>query len=113
MLNTVKKGQTMLKEKKIYLKGYLIQEAKIKRLKQLIETNVKNKKQYEEKILFAQNLRKEIEFKIESLDDEVLKELIYNKYILGKTLEEISYIINYSKRHVERLHIKALEKINI
>lgn len=103
----------MLKEKKIYLKSYLIQEAKIKRLTQLIATDEKKKKQYQEKILFARNLRKEIEYKIESVDDEVLKELLYNKYILGKTLEEISLVINYSKRHVERLHIKALEKINI
>ena len=31
----------------------------------------------------------------------------------GKTLEEISLILNYSKRHIERLHIKALEKFNM
>ena len=55
----------------------------------------------------------EIEQKISNVDDELLCEILYQKYILGKTLEDIAVILNYSKRHIERLHIKALEKFKI
>lgn len=103
----------MIKEKKLYLKRYLVQESKISRYKQMKRTDPKRKKLYEEKIALADSLRKEIENKIETLDDDILKEILYNKYILGKTLDEISLIVNYSKRHVERLHIKALNEIII
>lgn len=100
----------MQKQKKEYLKRYLLQEAKIARFKQM---NYIDKNTLKNKITEAENLRLEIEIKINSLDNELLIELLYQKYILGKTLDEISIILNYSKRHIERLHVKALEKIEI
>lgn len=103
----------MNREKKIYLKRYLLQESKISRFNQMKILDPKREKLYQQKISIAKTIRKEIENKIETVDDDLLKEILYNKYILGKTLEEISLVINYSKRHVERLHIKALEKIII
>ena len=75
--------------------------------------NPENKDYYNQKILKAKALRKDIELKISKVGDETLCELLFQKYVFGKTLEEISYIINYSKRHTERLHIKALEKFNM
>ncbi len=103
----------MINNKKEYLKLYLIQESKIDRLKQMKRTNKSLKNRYDNEIKKSILLRKEIEEKIEKVDNAVLREILYNKYILGKTLEEISFIVNYSKRHVERLHIKALDKIII
>lgn len=100
----------MLRQKKEYLKRYLLQEAKIARFKQM---DYIDKKTLKTKICEAENIRSEIEIKINSLDNELLIELLYQKYILGKTLDEISIILNYSKRHIERLHVKALEKIEI
>ena len=72
-----------------------------------------NKKVYLDEIIRSKELRNEIELKILSLKDELLIELMYNKYILGKTIEEICFILNYSQRQIERLHAKALDKIEI
>lgn len=102
-----------MQKKKEYLNSYLNQEALIERFHQLLLINPENKEYYNQKILNAKALRNDIEFKISLVKDERLCELLYQKYVLGKTLEEISYIINYSKRHTERLHIKALEKFNM
>lgn len=103
----------MLKNKRNYLKSYLLQQAKISRLKEMILVNPNFKETYRQEIKTAENLRSEIEEKISQMEDEILKELLFQKYILGKTLEEIGYIINYSKRHTERLHIVALEKFKM
>lgn len=103
----------MIREKKKYLKNYLIQESKLNRLKIMQKKNPKKKSFYKEKIKNAYYIRSKIEQKIESIEDELLKEILYDKYILGMTLEEVSISINYSKRHTERLHIKALEEIKL
>lgn len=103
----------MHEKKKRYLKQYLLQQAVIKRLEQLKTQNPDRKDFYNGKIKAAKNLRNKIEEKIENLPSANLREVLYNKYILGKTLEEISFILNYSKRHIERLHVKALEKFTL
>lgn len=103
----------MIRDTKIYLKQYLIKEAKLSRLKQMKNKYPNRRQFYQEKIKNVYKERNKIEEKIESVDEELLREILYNKYILGKSLEEISIIINYSKRHTERLHMKALKKIQI
>jgi hypothetical protein len=102
-----------MQKKKEYLNSYLNQETLIERYYQMLLKNPENKDYYNQKILEAKALRKNIELKISEVGDETLCELLFQKYVFGKTLEEISYIINYSKRHTERLHIKALEKFNM
>ena len=103
-----------MREKKIrHLKQYRIQQAVIKRFEQLIILYPEKKDFYFKKIKNAKLLREKIESQIESVENPVLKELLYHKYIFGKTLEEIALILNYSKRHIERLHVKALEKFNL
>lgn len=103
----------MQSEKKKYLSHYLLQEARINRLYEMIRINPSRKSEYEIKISNCKHLREDIEEKISEMDDQLLCELLYQKYILGKTLEEIAIILNYSKRHIERLHIKALEKFKM
>jgi len=103
----------MQEEKKRYLGKYLLQETKINTLNQLAIKNPQRKDYYLRKIKESKELRAEIEEKIEAVEDGTLSEILYQKYIFGKTLEQISYILNYSKRHIERLHIKALEKIEL
>lgn len=99
--------------KKNYLKQYLLQEKKIKRLEETLETNPTKSTTVKQDIENCKDLRKEIENKISSINDPILSELLYEKYILGKTLEDISFNLNYSVRQIERLHIKALENISI
>ena len=99
--------------KKQYLSNYLLQESKIKRFELLIEKNPKNQEEYEKEIEKAKKLRFQIEEKISAMEDELLSEILFQKYVFGHTLEEIGYEINYSKRQTERLHRKALENFNM
>jgi len=103
----------MREEKKKYLKNYLLQETKIERLERMCLLNPENIEKYKDEITKADNLRINIENSISQVKDPVLCELLYLKYVLGKTLEEIALTLNYSKRHIERLHIKALEQFEI
>ncbi len=100
-------------EKKKYLRQYLLQENKIKRLNEMKIKKPGESAKCDSEINRCKALRKEIEDKISKIDDALLSELLYEKYILGKTLEDISFDLNYSVRQIERLHIKALEKIVI
>lgn len=102
-----------MQAKKKFLKQYLLQQAKIKRLNEMLSRNPENEQKYYKQINDCIKLRQYIEEKIELVDDDILKELLMQKYLCGKTLEEISYIINYSKRHTERLHLKALSCIQL
>lgn len=103
----------MNKEKKEYLSLYLLQNEKIRRLKEAALKSPEREREYIHKINGAQALRIEIEEKIEAVDGGVLSELLYLKYVCGKTLMEISYELNYSVRQIERLHIKALQKFEM
>lgn len=103
----------MQQDKKKYLKSYCLQEKKIQSLRKLIIKEPKRRKVYEDGITKAEALRTEIENKIKAIDDPLLSEVLTQRYIFGHTLEELSCILNYSKRHILRLQIKALEKINI
>lgn len=103
----------MQKEKKKYLKQYLLQETKINRIKRMLLLNPEKAELYKELIESSVKLRDKIEEEIKSVDSDILSELLYQKYIFGKTLEEIALTLNYSKRHIERLHIKALENFKI
>ena len=103
----------MSKEKKEYLSLYLLQCEKIRRLRETALQNPEEKEKYILQIKTAQSLRREIEEKIEAVDGGVLSELLYLKYVCGKTLMQISYELNYSVRQIERLHIKALGKFEM
>ena len=58
-------------------------------------------------------LRKEIEDKINAVDDPKLRELLKCRYLDCKSWEEIAYKNNITWRHVYRLHEKALDEIKI
>ena len=100
-----------MKDKKAFLKEYLLQQSKIKRLGEMILTNPTKKALYTAQINKCNNICNNIENRILKLDDTILQEILIQKYICGKNLEEVSHSINYSKRHTERLHVKALEKL--
>lgn len=100
-------------EKKEYLDLYLLQQAKIERLRKQIEINPDKKEKYLNSIKEAKELRDKIEDDIERTQGEVLKEILCQHYLCGRTLEETAYRLNYSKRQIERLHKKAIENVNI
>lgn len=97
-------------DKKEYLKSYLLQQNKINRLNEMARLNPDSSKRYMNEIEKCKALRIKIENEISAMDDELLKEVLFLKYVCGKNLEEVSYFINYSKRQTERFHKAALEK---
>lgn len=99
----------MRQKKKEYLSSYLLQETKINRLKKMADLNPELEPQYSKALNKALLLRIKIERQISEVDSGILSEVLYQKYIFGKTLEDIGAILNYSTRHIERLHIKALD----
>lgn len=58
-------------------------------------------------------LRKEIESKIDSIDNLKLRELMKCRYLDFKSWEEIAYKNGCSWRHVYRMHETALDLIKI
>lgn len=106
------RGKRMVNDAKKYLSLYLLQHTKIKRLEGQIALSPERREEYAALIAKSEGLRAEIEKKIEKTDGGLLSEILYLKYVLGKTLPEISYVINYSQRQTERLHRLALEKFS-
>lgn len=100
-------------DKKKILNNYLLQETKISRLNNMSLLNPEREIYFSKKISDAENFRETTEKCIKAISDTVLSEILFQKYILGKTLEQISFTLNYSKRHIERLHIKALETLDL
>lgn len=98
--------------KKEYLAKYRLQQAKIRRLCELIEENPEKKAEYDVEINKARAFRDRIEAFVEAVDGGILTEILFQKYLCGKSLEEISYNLHYSQRQTERLHIKALESFS-
>ncbi len=103
----------MQNNKKEYLSNYLLQQAKINRLNKMSLLNPDLKNKYEQEIQNAKAIRNEIENKIASVDGGILSEVLFQKYILGRNLEEVGLAINYSKRQTERMHVAALEKFKM
>lgn len=102
-----------MKDRKQYLRKYLFQQKKIERLNEMIILNPRSRAKYLEQIAECEQLCEEIEEKINNVDDERLREILFLKYICGKTLKQISIIIDYSLRHTERMHTIAIKKIEI
>ena len=59
------------------------------------------------------DLREEILVKIEMLEDYTLKQILYSKYILGKSFSQIGEELCYCEKQIGRLHKKALMQIEI
>ncbi len=102
-----------MNEKKEYLNSYLLQGDEIRILNEMILNNPSMKNIYLKKIKQCEQKRHAIEESIEKISDHRFRLVLYEKYICGRTLEEISLILNYSKRHIERLHIAALKLFEV
>ncbi|MBE6787817.1 MAG: sigma-70 family RNA polymerase sigma factor [Ruminococcaceae bacterium] len=100
-------------DKKEFLRSYTLQQAKIKRLKDMQTLFPEKAKQYQTEIKRCLEARKRIEKSINSVKNELYKEVLIQKYICKKTHEEIGLILNYSTRHIDRLHLRALEMFQI
>ncbi len=98
-------------EKTEYLSKYRIQQAKINRLNFQIAAIPANREKYETQIKECEKIRNKIEDAIDSVDGGVLSEILAEKFISGRKIEEIAEMISYSVRQTERLLKKALETL--
>lgn len=103
----------MFDEKKNVLKQYRVLQTKIQRLETMMEKFPEKADKYRVLITNCKRLRDSIEDRIDAVDGNILSEILSQKYICGRSLEEISYYLNYSKRQTERLHLRALENFCI
>lgn len=102
-----------MKRKKQFLRKYRLQQKKIERLKEMALLNPRNNSRYLEQIANCEKVCEKIEAKINEIDGDLLREILFLKYVCGKTLKEIAITIEYSLRHTERMHTEAIKKIDI
>ena len=100
-------------DKKAFLRSYTLQQAKINRLKEMKTLFPEKAKDCDSQIKECIKRRKLIEKSINNVENEVYKEVLSLKYFCKKTHEEIGLILNYSTRHIDRLHRAALENFKI
>lgn len=100
-----------IETKKDYLKNYRALLLKIGRLKLMRGINPEKSDTYEKELQDCLQKRDKIEAAIENTDGGILSEILAQKYICGRSLEEIALIVGYCKRQTERLHLKAIEKL--
>lgn len=98
-------------EKKQHLREYRLQQMKILRLTETLQKYPGEAERCRAKIEEAWKIREKIENEIDAIDDFLLREILSQKYLSGYTLGEIAIQTNYSKRQIERLHIKALNML--
>ena len=65
----------------------------------------------EKEALEMRQLMQEVKAAINTIPDETLKQLLELRYINGYTWEQIAVKINYTWRHVLRLHGEALKHV--
>ena len=60
-----------------------------------------------------ESLRQNIITAIKEIDDKRLEMILYGHFVIGQTLEEISFDMGVDYRWLMRLYKRALEKINL
>lgn len=100
-----------VEEKKEYLSLYALQQAQINRYCTLSARNADKKDKYKLKMTHAMFIRDIIEDDIDRVEDKKESEVLAQKYLCGKTLEETADMLNYSRRQVERIHLSGLEHL--
>lgn len=56
---------------------------------------------------------KDIDYRIKSIDDEDERDVLFYRYIKGKSFWEIAQLMDYSESWIHELHGRALKKIEI
>ena len=90
---------------------YRLQTARIRRLNLMMVEDPESKERYAELIKNARQFRFDVEQAIENIDGSILSEILSQRYICGRSFEDVGYEVNYSRRQIERLHRKALKRL--
>lgn len=100
-----------LDDKRSYLELYALQQARINRYSMLAAKNADKMEKYKQKMTTAMSIRDIIEDDIDKMEDKKESEVLAQKYLCGRSLEETAEMLNYSRRHIERLHLSGLEHL--
>ena len=102
----------MTKEQtKKYLAGYLVNMARVQLLKRKLEAYTMSAPSIKREIDICIKNSGEIEEIVNSCKDILAREVAVRKYIYGQSLEKIAEELNYSARHIQRIHNKAVEEL--
>ena len=96
-------------EKKLYLQNYAVYIAMSSRIKEMIKSYPSEKARFLPQLNLAMRICECIENEIELVKPRILSEILAQKYLSGKSLDEIATLMNYSKRQIERLHRSAIK----
>ena len=67
----------------------------------------------DEERLLAVRKYEEIYMQVEKVQNPVLKEVLTRHYLLGEVWEDIAFRMNYSNRHILRIHGEALKEFRL
>lgn len=73
---------------------------------------VEIKNRYKQRVLHQEIIKNEIREAIESLDDNVQKEILILRHIKFLDWAEISNIVNYSSRQCFNIYVKSLKNLS-
>ncbi len=97
---------------KEYLAGYLLNMARAQQLKRKLEAYVMSAPSIKREIDVCIKNSGEVEEIIYSCENILQREVAVRKYIYGQSLEKIAEELNYSARHIQRIHNKAVEGLS-
>lgn len=97
-------------EKKLYLQNYAVYIAMASRIRKMMIAYPSEASRFLPKLKIALRICENIENEIELVKPQLLSEILAQKYLGGKSLDEIAEVMNYSKRQIERLHCLAIKK---
>ena len=103
---------TKLQTKK-YFEGYLINMARVQRLKRELEFYIAAAPSIKREISECIKKSNAIEGIIISHSDICEREIMLRKYIYGQTIERIAEELCYSERQIQRILSSAVEKISV
>ncbi len=96
-------------EKKEYLNSYILRRRRIARLLEQQQAEPLLPAKFIKEIAEEEDALSKTEAAVKAVDGAVLSEVLAEKYLCGKTIEQTAHSLNYSVRHTSRLHQKALE----
>lgn len=104
---------TEIERKREHLEMYMVFTIRLHRLYSQRDAHPESEGKYSDMIYDTLLKMGTIEDAVEKIPNLKEREVLANKYLCGKTVNEISTFMNYSRRQTERYLKSALENITI
>lgn len=81
------------------------------KMQNAVDKIIEAKNRVSDELEMLEATEREVVKTIDSVEDKTLRTLLYERYINGKTWEQIAVLMNYTYRRVTQLHGKALNAV--